>query len=194
MTRPGVAWIGVAILLAACALAGWALPREAIDWQPGLAAREPWRMVTAVGVHYSAAHLLGNLGGVVLTAALGWVARVPMAIALAWLAAWPLTQAGLLLQPALLHYGGLSGVLHAGVAAAAVALLWTGVRAQRIVAGLLFAGLVAKVCSETPWDPALRPSTFLGIAVAPLAHATGAIAGAACAIIALLSTRPRPHD
>ena len=35
----------------------------------------------------------------------------------------PLTQLGLLMRPDLLHYGGLSGVLHAGVAAAALWLV-----------------------------------------------------------------------
>ena len=193
MKPVGGAWIGVAILLGAGALAGWPLPHAALDWQPALALREPWRMLTAVGVHYSVAHLLGNLVGLLLTALLGWVARVPTAIALAWLAAWPLTQAGLLLQPTLLHYGGLSGVLHGGVAAVAVFLLRTGRPAQRGVAGLLLAGLVAKVCSETPWDPTLRPSPLLDIAVAPLAHATGTVAGAACAMIALLVQRRRAH-
>jgi len=38
---PGLAWTGVAALLALAALAGWLLPREAIDWQPARAWPEP---------------------------------------------------------------------------------------------------------------------------------------------------------
>ena len=44
------------------------------------------------------------------------------AAALAWALAWPLTHLALLAEPALLRYGGLSGVLRAGAAVAAVAL------------------------------------------------------------------------
>ena len=42
MTRGSRAWIGLAMLLGASALAGWTLPRGALDWQPVLALREPW--------------------------------------------------------------------------------------------------------------------------------------------------------
>ena len=191
MRRDGVAWVVVAILLGVFALAGWALARDAIDWQPALAWREPWRALSAVGVHYSSAHLLRNLGGLALTGLFGWVARAPARIAWAWVTAWPLTQFGLLLKPALAHYGGLSGVLHAGVAVVVTFLLLTGTRAQRVVAGVVLAGLAAKVLSESPWSDALRHSSTLDIAVAPLAHATGAIAGAVCAMVAILLPRSR---
>ena len=185
------AWIGVTILLGACALAGWALPREALDWQPALAAREPWRAVSAVGVHYSAQHLAANLAGAALAGALGAVAQVPARLAWAWLAAWPLTQLGLLVRPDLAHYGGLSGVLHAGVAAVGVFLLSTGTRAQRWAGGALLLGLAAKIASESPLGAALRHPAGWDIAVAPLAHATGALAGAICAAIALRAPRGR---
>ena len=46
---------------------------------------------------------------------------------LAWLLSWPLTQWGLMLQPELLHYGGLSGVLHGGAAIAAWSQLFVPV-------------------------------------------------------------------
>ena len=197
MSRGGLAWAGVAILLGVCALAGWAVPREAIDWQPALALREPWRALTAVGVHYSATHLAGNLAGVALAGLFGVVARVPVRLAWAWLAAWPATQLGLLIRPDLAHYGGLSGVLHAGVAVIVTFLLVTGTRAQRWVAGTVLLGLCAKLLGESPWGPALRHPAGWDIAIAPLAHTTGAIAGATCALIALLlPTRthlPAPH-
>ncbi|MDP9044244.1 MAG: rhombosortase [Pseudomonadota bacterium] len=184
MRRDGYAWVGLSALLLTCALAGWGVPPAPIDWQPALALGQPWRAFSAVGVHYSGMHLLVNVGGVLLVAGFGWAARSPLPIALAWAAAWPLTQFGLLLQPGLVHYGGLSGVLHAGAAAACLGLLSGGSRAQRRVAGWVYAGLVLKVLSEAPWGPVLRPAPSLGIAVAPFAHASGVVAGTLCGYLA----------
>ena len=192
MTRGRLAWAGVAALLGACGLLGGLLPAASIDWQPALAAREPWRALSAVGVHYSPTHLAVNLVGVFVAALFGVVARVDTALAAAWLAAWPLTHLGLLVRPDLTHYGGLSGVLHAGVAVVVTGLLATGTRAQRAVAAALAAGLVAKLVSEAPWGAAVRPVDGWDIAVAPLAHTTGALAGVGCAVVALALTRHRP--
>lgn len=188
----GFAWIGVALLLGALALLGWPVARDTLDWQPGLALRGPWRAVSAVGVHYSGQHLGVNLIGLVVTALFGVVGRVPPAMALAWLAAWPLTQVGLLLKPELLHYGGLSGVLHAGVAVVVAWLLIAGTRGQRWVAVAMAVGGIAKLLNEAPWGPALRHPAGWDIAIAPLAHSTGAIAGAVCATIAVRLARHRP--
>ncbi len=197
MPRPwpeaGAAWAGVAALLALVALTGWRVPHEAIDWQPALAWREPWRAVSAVGVHYSLLHLIGNLIGTALAGWFGVIARVPARLAWAWLAAWPLTQFGLLSRPDLAHFGGLSGVLHAGVAAVVV---WVGLRgtpAQRAVAAAVGLGLVVKLLLEQPWGEALRHPSGWGIATAPLAHTTGALAGAACAGLALLLPQRAPE-
>jgi rhomboid family GlyGly-CTERM serine protease len=181
------AWALLAALLAAMAGLAWFVPRELLDWQPGLALREPWRALTAALVHWSALHLGANLLGAVVVAAFGWAARLPAAAAVAWLAAWPLTQLGLLLRPDLLHYGGLSGVLHAGVAVAALWLVfdrrWLGVAVS--------AGLVIKVLLEAPWGPPLRELAGWDIRIAPFAHATGAVAGTACALCVLLARRAR---
>lgn len=188
MTRSAAgrsAWLGVALLLGAFALIGWPMARDALDWQPGLAFSEPWRAFTAVGVHYSGQHLGVNLIGLAVTAAFGVVARAPVLLAFAWLAAWPATHFGLLLKPTLLHYGGLSGVLHAGVSVIVTFLLVTGTRAQRGVAAAVAVGLAAKLLNEAPWGPPLRFSAGWDITIAPLAHTTGAIAGALCAAIAL---------
>jgi hypothetical protein len=92
-----------------------------INWQPPLAFSEPWRSVTAAWVHLSPLHLAGNLAATAVVALLGRAAGCGRRAAVAWALAWPLTQA-LLAEPALLRYGGLSGVLHAGAAVAAVAL------------------------------------------------------------------------
>ena len=170
--------------MAVGALLAWPLPRAALDWQPALAFTEPWRAFSAVAVHYSGLHLGANLLGVALVAALGVVARVPLRMVGAWGLAWPLTQFGLLLKPELLHYGGLSGVLHAGVAVASFYLLVRGAGAQRWIGAAILAGTCIKVIGETPWGAPLRHGGGWDIAVAPLAHATGLIAGLLCAALA----------
>ena len=190
---PG-AWLGLAVLLAAAALAGATLDPSRLDWQPARALDEPWRAFTAIAVHYSPHHLGVNLAGTALVAALGWTARVPAPMAGAWACAWPLTQLGLALRPDLQHYGGLSGVLHAGVAVVAVHLGLTGIGMRRAIGAALGAGLVLKVLLETPWGPPLRHPPGWDIATAPLGHASGLAAGVACALVAhaLMRCRARP--
>ena len=189
LATPGRAWGWLAALLGLIALAGWSIAREAVDWQPTLALAQPWRAFSAIGVHYSALHLLANLAGAAAVGTLGVAARAPLAATWAWAAAWPLTQLGLLLEPALAHYGGLSGVLHAGVAVIAVTLLWPpNAPARRWVGLALLGGLVIKVLLEAPWGAPLRYPAGIDIAVAPLAHASGLVAGLLCAIVARLET------
>ncbi len=175
------AWAALCALLATGALLAATMPSAAADWQPGLALAEPWRWWTAAFVHWSALHLGANLAGLALVAALGWRVRCDRHATLAWALAWPLTHLGLLAQPALAHYGGLSGVLHAGVAVLAVQLLGQPGRTRRIGAVVL-AGLLAKVLLETPWREPLRSVPGWDIPIAPLAHASGAAAGLLCAL------------
>jgi rhomboid family GlyGly-CTERM serine protease len=181
----GRAWAGLAAFLGLGACVAFALDRTtAIDWQPALALRAPWRAWTAAWVHYSLLHLLANLVGCALVAALGLVARVPLRIVLAWFVAWPLTQFGLLLRPDLLHYGGLSGVLHAGVATIAVHLIVVGPRARRLIGVGILAGVAIKIGMEAPWGEALRQLPGWDIAVAPVAHVSGGAAGIVTAVLA----------
>ncbi len=188
---PGRAWATLAALLGTGALCAWAVPAGLLDWQPALAAREPWRLFSAAFVHWSTLHLGANLLGCVLVAALGRAAALPPVAALAWLVAWPLTHLALLAQPALAHYGGLSGVLHAGVAVAAPWLLVHHRGRPRAVGAALLAGLVLKVVLEDPLGaPHVRPAGW-DIAIAPFAHAAGALAGALLGGIAAACTRPR---
>ena len=174
----------------------WWLPAALLDWQPARAAVEPWRAFSGAFVHWSIAHLFANVLGAAVVAALGIAARLPLPATLAWVAAWPLTQAGLLLQPALAHYGGLSGVLHAGVAVAALWLVVREAGMRRVLGVAIAAGLLIKILLEEPWGPALRvPAGLLSggwdIATAPLAHATGALAGVICAALALCWRAPQ---
>lgn len=194
---PGTArgWTGLALAAGGATLALWALApqaqgawAEALVWRPGLAWREPWRWLSAALLHLSLLHLLANLAGLAVVAALGRAAGCGRPATLAWALAWPLTQGGLLLQPALLRYAGLSGVLHAAVAVVVVQL-WRGAPApaagggpQRAIAAALGLGLLAKLLLETPWAGPLRQAPGWDIAIAPAAHASGAVAGLLCAL------------
>jgi hypothetical protein len=134
----GVAWLCVTALLCVGAIVAWVGGGErgvspwshALAWRAGGELDEPWRLWSGAWVHWSWPHLIVNLVGTLVVGAVGWRARAPTAAALAWFIAWPLTQ-GLLALPdgasmlrAMPTYGGLSGVLHAGVAVLGLTLLW----------------------------------------------------------------------
>jgi rhomboid family GlyGly-CTERM serine protease len=186
LRAPGAAWLGVALLMGLGSLLAWTVPAPLIDWQPDRAASEPWRAWTAAGVHWSPMHLQANLLGLAAVAAFGWIGRVPTWAACGWLLAWPCTQFGLLLQPALLHFGGLSGVLHAGVVLTAVFVVADESGRRRAIAVGVLMGLVLKLLLERPWAAPLRLGGGWDIAVAPLAHATGAVSGLVLGLAALL--------
>lgn len=190
------AWLGLTALLIGGAVLASALPAVWIDWQPELALHQPWRAWTAAWVHWSDLHLGTNLLAAAVVGAFGWAAPVPRAQAWAWAAAWPLTHLGLWLKPELAHYGGLSGVLHGGVAIVCLWLLVHARGARRAIGAAITLGLVIKLATESPWGPALQRSAEWDIAVAPLAHATGAAAGLLCGALALAlqrTTRPKPR-
>ena len=185
------AWLALAAALAIGAIAAFlADATTALDWQPSLALQAPWRAWTAAWVHYSALHLVANLAGCLLVAWFGVAARVPRRTAVAWFVAWPLTQAGLLLRPDLLHYGGLSGVLHAGAAAATMHLIVATRGTRRLIGIGVLSGVAIKVLMEAPWAEALRHPAGWDIAVAPAAHACGLVAGAVLAALAEAVARP----
>ena len=171
-------------MLALGTVAALAAAPEAIDWQPALAWREPWRAWSAAWLHFSSLHLAANLAGTALVGALGWAGQVPRRTAFAWLVAWPLVQLGLLARPDLLHYGGLSGVLHAGVAAAALHLVVATRGARRAIGVAVIGALALKVIGEAPWGEALRHPAGWDIAVAPFAHASGLVAGLVTSTVA----------
>ena len=142
----GMAWVVLAALLCVGAVVVTAISAErgtalataplalALDWQPALGLREPWRLWTCAWVHWSAAHLFVNAVGAVVVALVGWRARLSTAAALAWFLAWPATQLLMAalgadrVAAAMPHYGGLSGVLHAGVVVLGLSLAWPAVR------------------------------------------------------------------
>lgn len=183
LKRPGKAWLAMALLLAAVSLPAWWVPASWLAWQPGRWMDQPWRAWTAVFVHWSPLHLGANAIGCLLVAALGAVAAVPPRAVLAWLLAWPLLHLGLLADPGLLHYGGLSGLLHAGVA---VVGCWLTVHARGRRRGLglaLLAGLTLKLGLEGGGAQTLVQQPGWDVPLAPLAHTTGALAGAGVALV-----------
>lgn len=203
---PAHAWLLLSVALATAALLGRTASDE-LAWQAATALTEPWRLWTAAFAHWSPQHLAANVAGVVAVAYLGWAAAVPTRATLAWVLAWPTTQGLLSLQPALTSYGGLSGVLHAGVA---IASLWAllgadAVRAagaadrsaararrrQRWIAAGILGGLVLKVLLERPWSAVLTPIPAWDLHLAPFGHAAGVLAGAFWALVLLAGGRPR---
>ena len=174
-----------------------------LDWQLGLWQTQPWRLWTAALVHWSGAHLLLNLLGCAALIAWGNAATLGRRHTLAWLLAWPLTTLLLATSPSLLRYGGLSGLLHAGVAIGAWALFWHCQGQRRMVGALVLAGLALKLLLEepllAPWlglglnVPALPLEGAPGFAVASYAHCTGTVAGLFCAAVLdlVLGLRPR---
>lgn len=189
--HPARLWLLLSALLALASTVAWSIERSLLDWQPALAWAQPWRWWSAAIVHLSPLHLGANLLATALVAAYGWAARVPRVVAWAWLASWPCTHLALLAKPQLLHYGGLSGVLHGGVAAVTLWLMLRGQGAQRSIGWMMLIGQSVKLLVEEPWGAALHAPGELDVAVAPLAHASGSIAGAVFTLLALAATRAR---
>jgi rhomboid family GlyGly-CTERM serine protease len=184
VTRGTLAWIATAGMLAALAALLWFSPRGALEWQPGLALSQPWRLWSAAFVHWSPWHLAANLIGCVVVAAFGAAAGVPLRASAAWLAAWPLGHVALALQPALASYGGLSGVLHAGVAIAAWQVVRDLAGYRRLVGAAVLVGLALKLALEASWRAPVQVVPEWDFPVASLAHLTGSLAGLLCAVIA----------
>jgi rhomboid family GlyGly-CTERM serine protease len=195
LRRGSAAWVavGALLLLPALAIQGQVTAPLVLAWDPAAGWGLAWRAWSAAWVHLSNLHLAANAAGALLLIALGVAARLPPRAALAWALAWPLTHLGLLAVAGVGRYGGLSGVLHAGVAVVAATLALRGGRLKRRLErrlGLAIgAVLVLKLLLETPWrDGVLQPAGW-DIAVAPAAHVSGALAGA---LLAGLLLRRRP--
>ena len=169
---------------------GWA---QSLDWQPQHAWTQPWRWWTAAWVHVNAEHLVANVLGCGVLAYWAQATTTPARWLWAWFAAWPLTHLALGVEPRLLHYGGLSGVLHAGVAVVTCRALWRGQGLQRRLAGAVGVGLLIKLWLEQPGAWPLTVTPPWNFPVVSLAHASGALAGVACAVwMALWERRRRP--
>ncbi|MGC4062988.1 MAG: rhomboid family intramembrane serine protease [Aquabacterium sp.] len=156
-------------------------PAQAQSWalHPDAGLRQPpWVWWSAAWLHGSALHLHRNLAALGLIALLATASEVSPRTALVWALAWPLTHLGMLLEPGLHTYVGMSGVLHAGLAALCLQQLESGAsRWHKWLAWFLLACLVGKILMENPWHNVLsRPATS-DITVAPWAHLSGSVAG-----------------
>jgi membrane associated rhomboid family serine protease len=183
VARIDPSWPTTCALLALGAVLAWWVPSLVLDWQPGLVWLQPWRAFTAVFVHYSLPHLAGNLLATALVAAYGWAARAPRRITISWWLSWPLMHLALLAQPALQHYGGLSGLMHAGVACVNMGLIFSGTRGKAVVGAIMHLMLSLKIMGETPWLGAIQTSPDWDIPIAPIAHLTGFALGMVCAVL-----------
>jgi len=175
-------WPTLCLLLAAGSLlARWLGNPLEWEWWPDFAG-DAMTWWAAALVHRSTAHWLANLLALAAVAVLGLALQVPRAQAWALFAAWPLSTLGLLLFPQIERYAGLSGALHAAVAVLVVHCAFT--RGHQAWAGLLGAGLAAKLLAEGAWSRPLVFEPEWGFAVATGAHLTGALAGLLCALAA----------
>lgn len=204
LTQGVIAWWLVCIALAWPALAFdpvpltlppdfWAALPRSLVLRPDAGAHQGLLSWWAtVWLHGSLPHLWWNLAGTVLLILLGWVIRPGAVGAIAWLLAWPLTQVGMLLEPTLTTYVGLSGVLHAGVAVLGLSCLAPERRpANGVVGWVLLAWLGGKLLMENPWAHTLVMSSASAINVAPWAHLSGSVAGA-LSWFAVRMAWPRP--
>lgn len=167
-------------------VAGWMAlggpAAQSLDWQPQQALTQPWRALTAAVLHLSPMHLWANIGSLIIVAALGWVAQVPRPQAWAALLAWPLTQLGLLVEPRLLHYAGLSGWLYGAIGIVIVHLVWNRPGQPRLIGAALGSLLLIKLVLERAWVHPLQSLPGWDIPIAPAAHASGAVVGVVLAV------------
>lgn len=155
-------------------LAQW-MTWRADDWL-----QRPWTLWTSAWVHRNTPHLIGNQLAVGALAAMAWVLRPDARASLAWVLAWPLIPLCLPGWPLVGHYVGLSGLVHAAVAAVAVQLLLGCERSPEVRrwGGVLALGLGVKLVLEQAWARPVVWSDSLGISVVQSAHLVGAVAGA----------------
>lgn len=172
--------IGASALLWLAGIAGLEPPQfwiwRAADWR-----QQPWTLWTASLVHFLFAHGLANALALAALAVLGAGLAAEPSDALALLLAWPLGTLALLAWPQVGGYWGLSGPVHAAAAVLAVRAL----RAPptRWLGGLLAGGLALKLLLERGWALPVGFDSGWGFNVVYAAHLSGALAGAALALL-----------
>jgi rhomboid family GlyGly-CTERM serine protease len=166
-----------------------------------IACGQLWRLASAHLVHLNTAHLLLNLGGLLLICELLWN-RLPMRHGIGLMASGALGISGLFcwLHPEMAWYAGLSGALHALWAGCALKMCMPltnavtgdkqmcasdpcGGNVQRPIScwiglgGLLF--LSVKLMLETIHGAPPGLAEMIGAPVASIAHTYGALIGCA---------------
>jgi rhomboid family GlyGly-CTERM serine protease len=184
-------WGAILALLGVCAAlaAGGDELRELGRYErQAVESGEYWRLVTAHLVHLGWGHLWPNLAALAIIGALfadtfgnadWWRASFASAVAI---------DAGLyLLDPDVLWYVGLSGVLHGLVAAGALALLLQ----REVIGAVLALGLAAKLSFEQLVGPVPFTAQSVGGPVVVAAHLYGAAGGFAAEVAAHVVRRRR---
>jgi membrane associated rhomboid family serine protease len=157
----------------------------------------PWSPWTAAWLHGSAPHRWRNLLALAALGLAGHTLRLPPRALLALALAWPCTQLGMLCQPELSAYVGLSGVLHGIWAVLALQQLSdtpapaSGLPPHRIAGWAMLVGLCAKVLLENPWQMRTVASPESAINVTPWVHFWGALMGALWWACLCWRVRPR---
>lgn len=180
---PVVALLVVCLLLAA----GSDEARELGRYErAGIANGEYWRLVSGQLVHLSVGHLWPNLAALAIIGVLFDEVFRPVDWWRAAAASAAAIDLGLyVLEPDVLWYVGLSGVLHGFVAAGAFAFL---VRRQAIGA-VLAAGLGAKIAFEQLVGPVPFTAESVGGPVVVAAHLYGALGGVLAEAVAQVVRR-----
>lgn len=157
-------------------------------YRPAIQQGEVWRLLSAHFVHLGWSHVLLNVAGLLLI----WYLVGNFLDRTQWLLVSAISVVGLdlglwFLEPQLLWYVGLSGLLHALLAAGVVA----GWRSGRIEIPLLGIVLVAKIAYEQIAGPLPGSEDATGGAVIVASHLYGALAGTVAAGFILIRVRAR---
>lgn len=177
-----MAWPGLCLALGLGSLYAWSGGRQyLLVWHAAGWMHQPWQLWTASLAHLSAAHLLINLAALLAMAILGLFLQAGRGAVAACMLAWPLATLGLSLWPEINYYSGMSGLLMAMLAVLAVHA--TGRSDQRATGAVLLIVLALKLLSEHGWDQPLAFDPNWGFNVVYAAHLTGALAGAASALL-----------
>lgn len=163
----------------------------ALEYRAAAAWSEPWRLLTAHVVHLNWPHVLINAAAWFVVARLfAMELAIARQVVTLVVAAAVIGLALPLLWPAIEHYRGFSGTLHALYFAGAIGwwLAAENTPAQRTLAGLwlptaLLVGGWIKVLLEQPWDSSTPYADWLGAGTVPQAHLVGAVVGTALGVV-----------
>jgi len=180
------------VLLTAVAASFAIMGETGRDWfsfdRPAIASGEMWRLLTGHLVHLGASHLALNLAGLLLVWYLigdvfnrsQWLVIVVADFVVVNLGLW-------FLQPQLVWYVGLSGILHGLLAAGVVG----SIRTRRLDVIVLGIALLGKLIYEQVIGPLPGSEESSGGAVIVAAHLYGAIGGAIGACWIIYTSRPQ---
>jgi len=177
---------GIAVIAACFGDAG----REALSFlRPAIDDGELWRLATGHFAHLGWPHLILNLAGLLLV---WYIVGTAFAVR-SWLMIIVVTVIGMdigfwFLEPQLISYVGLSGLLHGLLAAGIVGEFRSGRLEVRVLGALV----IAKLVYEQLFGPLPGSEETSGGAVIVASHAYGAVSGAITAAIILIRVRARP--